>query len=165
MYCPSCGKTTSVEQKFCRFCGLSLEKVAQSLAEQLPAAELNKHLQERQRLVERLLVTLVGGGSAILVISIVWAIIDKVILGKGHVLGGLIFIAFILGLVTFVLLALYRDSLVDASGKHRLSQLTLPQSEPRAGLLPESYIEPIPSMTEHTTELLVAGKKRSVSES
>ena len=47
MYCPSCGQATSTEQKFCRSCGLSLEKVAESVAEQRPATELSKHLKDR----------------------------------------------------------------------------------------------------------------------
>ena len=42
MFCPHCGKENSIEQRFCRSCGLSLEKTAQSLAEQRPGLELNK---------------------------------------------------------------------------------------------------------------------------
>ena len=30
MYCPNCGKTNSPEQRFCRSCGLGLEKIVQS---------------------------------------------------------------------------------------------------------------------------------------
>lgn len=32
MYCPSCGKENSVEQRFCRSCGLSLLPIFQALA-------------------------------------------------------------------------------------------------------------------------------------
>lgn len=36
MHCPNCGTETSAGQKFCRACGLSLERIAQLLAELLP---------------------------------------------------------------------------------------------------------------------------------
>ena len=165
MYCPNCGQATSTEQKFCRSCGLSLEKAAQSLVEQLPAVELNTHLRERQRRVERLLYTLGGSAAVILVVSLFWTIINEIIIGKGHVLGGLIFLAFILGFIVFALLMLYRESLLKASSKRLSAQPTLPEAEHTARLLSESHIEPISSVTERTTELLVAEKKSEASES
>jgi hypothetical protein len=70
MYCPNCGQATSIEQKFCRSCGLSLEKAAQSVVEQLPAVELNKHLRERQRRVELLLYSLGGSAAVIFFVSL-----------------------------------------------------------------------------------------------
>jgi hypothetical protein len=165
MYCPNCGQATSIEQKFCRSCGLSVEKAAQSLVEQLPAVELNKHLRERQRRVELLLYTLGGSAAVIFFVSLFWTVINEIIIGKGHVLGGLIFLAFILGFVVFALLMLYRESLLKASSKRFSAQPTLSQADHTARLLPESYIEPIPSVTERTTELLVAEKKKETSQS
>ncbi len=162
MYCPNCGLATSTEQKFCRSCGLSLEKAALSLVEQLPAVELNTHVRERQRRVERLLYMLGGSAAVIFVVSLFWTVINEIIIGKGHVLGGLIFLALILGFIVFALLMLYRDSLLKASSK-RPTQPTLPQGENTARLLPESHIEPIPSVTERTTELLAAEKKSEAS--
>jgi hypothetical protein len=40
MHCPDCGTRATANQKFCRSCGFSLEKVARLLAEQssLPAS-------------------------------------------------------------------------------------------------------------------------------
>ena len=165
MYCPNCGQATSIEQKFCRSCGLSLEKAAQSLVEQLPAAELNKQLQERQRRVERLLYTLGGTGAAIFVVSLFWTIINEIIIGEIPVLGGMIFLVFILGLIVFALLMLYRGSLLKASSKRGLDQPAPSQVEDTARLLPESYIEPLPSVTERTTDLLVEKKKSEARES
>jgi uncharacterized membrane protein YvbJ len=52
MYCPSSGNKTSATQKFCRSCGLGLEKIAQSLAEQAPT-RLDEDLQKRKRRIER----------------------------------------------------------------------------------------------------------------
>ena len=39
MHCPSCGVSASLDQKFCRGCGLSLDKVPSLLAEQLRGAQ------------------------------------------------------------------------------------------------------------------------------
>ena len=165
MYCPNCGQATSTEQKFCRSCGLSVEKAAQSLVEQLPAVEPNTRLRERQRRVERLLYMLGGSAAVIFVVSLFWTIVKEIIIGKGHVLGGLIFLAFILGFIVFAVLMLYRESLLKASSKRHSAKSTLPQAEHTARLLPESRVEPIPSVTEHTTELLVAEKKSNARES
>ena len=48
MYCPNCGAKTSIDQNFCRACGLGLEKTALSLSEQLPA-KLDQSLQTAKR--------------------------------------------------------------------------------------------------------------------
>src|SRR6185437_2153687 len=52
----NCGNKNADPQNFCRACGLSLEKIAQSLAEQLPTVAI-KGLQERKDKLERLGVT------------------------------------------------------------------------------------------------------------
>jgi uncharacterized membrane protein YvbJ len=51
MYCPNCGTKTSIDQKFCRSCGLSLEKTALSLSEQLPA-KVDQGLQAQKERLE-----------------------------------------------------------------------------------------------------------------
>ena len=136
MYCPSCGKSTSVEQKFCRACGLSLEKIAQSLAEQLPSTQLNDDLEDRKRKVERWLTLLLGSAFGVFVITLIGALIYKVIITKGDYLLG------------FALLALL------------IAQASLTQPE-RTGKLPaEPHFQPVPSVTEPTTELLVERKQQ-----
>lgn len=159
MYCPNCGKTNSRDQKFCRSCGLSLEKALQSLIEQLPAADINENLRERQRKVE-LWATIFGAGAiALLVLAILWAIIYKIIIIKGEMAEGLGFLAFILGLIVFALLMLYRESLVKSS-KRPLPDLASAPSADTARQLPEPSFEPIPSVTEGSTEILTAERKR-----
>jgi hypothetical protein len=39
MYCPNCGKENSVEQRFCRSCGLSLQTISQALTHELSVTE------------------------------------------------------------------------------------------------------------------------------
>src|SRR5829696_109214 len=53
MYCPNCGNKNAEGQNFCRSCGLGLDKIAQSLTEQLPDVAV-KSLQERKERLERL---------------------------------------------------------------------------------------------------------------
>lgn len=161
MYCPNCGKTNSSEQKFCRSCGLSLEKVAQSLAEQLPTTDPDRRLQDRRRKVERWLNVVAGSAISILVVGVLWGIIYKIIIVKGDVLTGLMFLGFIVGLILFALLVLYRESLLKASGQRQSPQPALRQAGDTAKLLSEPRLEPTPSVTEHTTELLMVEKKSS----
>src|SRR5687768_4491209 len=148
MFCPNCGKTNSAEQKFCRACGLSLEKAVQSLVEQLPGLELNKEIQERQRTVDRWLMILGAGGISLFVLAILWAIIYKIIILKGEVFEGSIFAVLILGLVAFAVLGLYRESLAKAAGKKQLADASKLKSVDTNELLTESNFEPVPSVTE-----------------
>ena len=158
MYCPNCGKPNSSEQKFCRSCGLSLQEVVESLAEQLPAIDLDKSLQERKRRVDRWFNITAGTAVSILVGGVLWGIIYELMIVEGEVLGGSIFLAFILALILISSLAVYRTSLEKASTKHKLSQTSLPQVEETARLIPSSDGDPMSSVTEHTTELLTIDK-------
>lgn len=165
MYCPNCGKTNSAEQKFCRSCGLNLEKTVQSIAEQLTAEEIDKHIQDRRRIVDWWINIIAGSAISVLVVSVLWGIIYEIIIVKGEVLGGSIFLGFVLALILFALLVIYRESLLKASGKGSLAQQKRSQAEDTAKLLPESSAESMPSITERTTDLLMAEKKGEGGES
>lgn len=158
MYCPNCGRTNSAEQRFCRSCGLSLEKIVESIAEQLTAHELDEHLRDRQRKVDRLLNITAGTVISIVVGAVLWGIIYEIIIVKGELLGGSLFLAFVVGLILVALLAVYRESLVKASTKRSRLEQGTPKAETTAELLPESSAKSIPSITEHTTELLAVEK-------
>ena len=159
MFCPHCGKVNSAQQKFCRSCGLSLEKVAPLVAEQLLDRESNKHLKDRQRKIERLLSTLLGSMLAIFTGAVLYAVIFKIIIAKGEVLEGLVFLVLFLAAVTALLLVVYRESLLEALTKRQLAETTLPLTEQTGKLLPESDLEPVPSVTEGTTKRLFVEKK------
>ena len=161
MYCPNCGKPNSSEQRFCRSCGLSLEKVVESLVEQLPSIDLET-LQDRKRRVDRWLKIIGGTAISIVVGSILWGIIYEIIIVKGEVLGGTIFLAVIVGLILVALLAVYRNSLEKASTKRKLSQSSQPPAEETARLLPGAPDALMSSVTERTTELLTIDRKEDM---
>lgn len=159
MYCPNCGKTNSEEQKFCRSCGLRLEQVVQSLVEQLTAPDADRSLVEKQRNLDRWINVVAGTTVSILVGAVIWGIIYAVIIVKGAVITGSIFLAFILGLVLFAVLMLYRESLTKRSSKQPSG--ATPLATDTAKLLSEPKLEPVSSVVERTTELLTIGKKVS----
>jgi hypothetical protein len=158
MFCPQCGKTNSAEGTFCRSCGLSLDKVKQSLAEQLPEAELDKHLQHRKTQVERILTVVLGSAFTVAVLGMLWALIYKMIIVKGEVLKGSFLLGLFVAAVTALLMVIYRESLQESITRRRMSQLSLPERETTAKL-PEPSCEPLGSVTERTTELLFAEDK------
>ena len=80
------------------------------------------------------------------------------IVDKGQILGGILAIALILGAAIALVLAFYRQVLIDAAEKPRRPAPESPLPEAKTHRLTESTFEPIPSITESTTELLVKKK-------
>jgi hypothetical protein len=158
MHCPNCGKQTSTEQKFCRACGLSLDEFARLLTEQVP--EARARLLERQQRVERWLGRVSGAFVAMFVFAIIVAVIWGVIIAKGQILGGLLLLTFIIGAVASLSLVYYNESLKEKLGQPVAPDPALPESAPTGKLLSESRFEPVPSVTERTTELLVTEERR-----
>lgn len=162
MFCPNCGAKTSVEQKFCRACGLGLEKIALSLTEQLPSQPDENLLSQKERF-ERLGMILLSVFGLGLLSLILYGIVYKLMLTQGKWFGGLILLGFIImaacGLLSTVLFAKAKE-VEEAAGKRRLQQKDpAVTATPTKELLPEGNFEPVPSVTDRTTELLYAEKK------
>ena len=157
MYCPNCGTKTSIDQNFCRACGLSLEKTALSLSEQLPA-KVDRSVREQKERLEKFgmaLLSLFG----VCVITLLLFLLGRSLLSKGlpgilGMLGALIVI--ISGLGSVILFARAKD-LEEKSSKRRSQNLSS-GSETTKELLSEGHFEPVPTVTEHTTELLPLDK-------
>ncbi len=79
MHCPNCGTKASGDQKFCRSCGLRLDKLSQLLAEQIATTEPS--FLDKQRQIERWRYGATVVAIATAVIAVLWTVIDKVILG------------------------------------------------------------------------------------
>ncbi|HLM54599.1 MAG TPA: hypothetical protein VK422_00625, partial [Pyrinomonadaceae bacterium] len=130
MHCPDCGIMTSPEHRFCRACGLSLEPFARLLAEHLPAgteggaeAETLARLMARQRTVERWLGVALAVFLGAVAVGIFYGIIVKIIIGKGQLLAGLIFLGVILFGIASVGLVAARESLKEKLEKGRPKEL------------------------------------------
>jgi zinc-ribbon domain len=171
MFCPNCGTKTEAGQKYCRACGLSVEKLAGLISEQLPAGALEgstpeevAQLLRRKRGVERLLVGIGLTGATVFVLAIIWALVFKIIIEKGEWLQGGIFLGFILAGVVALALVFYRESVMNSLAARGVSDEAAKKLEGATAtskLLPETSFEPIPTVTEHTTELLAAERKGS----
>ena len=159
MYCPNCATVISTEQKYCRSCGLGLEKIAQSLVEQLPT-KFNESLQQRKERIERWGVAALSVfGLGILGITLFHIV--KVFL-EGRLLAGLGYLALIImlacGLLSVILCAKAKEVGEYKTQKRPASPEVLPNTNTTANLLPPEHVEPSLSVTDATTELLYARK-------
>ena len=164
MHCPSCGAEAQLTQKFCRSCGLGLEKVPQLVAEQLSGSEdiltgeAAEKLHQRQRKIEQLLAKAGIGFIAFVGVSFLTGLIYLMVAGSLPLVPGILLLILLLGGMVAGSLAVYSENL-----KKKLSAVNLPKSGP----LPErefeprldAYHKPFVSVTERTTNLLEKGDK------
>lgn len=163
MYCPNCGNKNSEGQNFCRSCGLGLEKIAQSLTEQLPTVAV-KSLQERQERLERIGVASLSVFGLSLVGFLLYNIFMKLMPTQGPLIAVLAVLAATIfigcGLASVILFA-KANELKEAAGKRQID----PASESAAtGKLLEPHQEPAFSIADRTTSLLPVDAKKHTSE-
>lgn len=159
MHCPRCGTNATIGQQFCRSCGLSLEKVAELLGAEPP--EPSSLIDERARLRERARKFEQWGGIAglvtfglILLLMIIVVFSQMITKGRALVIPGLLFILLAIGAAVMGLFQTYSKSLKEKLANPplpRASDLTRSDETPKL----EVYREPVPTITERTTELLV----------
>jgi zinc-ribbon domain len=158
MYCPNCGTKTSLEQNFCRACGFSLEKTALSLSEQLPA-KVDQSLQAQKERLEKYGVAALSVFGLGFLGFVLYLIIQKIMV-KGDLLtvfGMLGFLIMVVcGLVSVFLFAKAKD-VSEKSGKRQKQNLA--GDNQTKELLSEGHFEPVPTVTERTTELLTVDKR------
>ena len=156
MYCPNCGNKNGDGQNFCRSCGLSLEKIAQSLSEQLPTIAV-RGLQERKDKLERLGLTSLGIFGLGIVGFLLYNIFVRLLPTNGALIAILAVLAAIVfigsGLASVILFAKAKE-LKEAAAKR---QIELP-TEPTGKLL-ESREQPSFSVADRTTNLLPVDQK------
>ena len=158
MYCPNCGTKTATDQNFCRACGLGLEKIALSLNEQLPA-RVDQSLQARKDRLEKMGVAALSVFGLGVLGFLLYSIGYKLMMTQGNVIAGLAVIGFIImvacGLTSVILFARAKE--LGEQATKRLSKGTETTKE----LLTEGHFEPVPTVTERTTELLVVEKRET----
>lgn len=168
MHCPNCGTRVSPEQKFCRACGLELEKIALAVAEQLRAQpdaaahdDTVAEIQARKRKIEKWLGMATVMFIAALVVSIMAAAVFGLIIGRGEILKGIILLLTMMVGASALFLVVYRESLNEKlTGASSQQKRPLPPSVDTGKLLTNEPIEPVPSVTERTTDLLRVERRR-----
>ena len=162
MFCPNCGTKTSSDLKFCRSCGLALEKTVQSLAEQLPS-ELDRNLESEKDRLQRLGVAALGVFFAGILGFLLYSIIYKTMFLQGRTWEGVALLVFVVigacGLLSVYLFAKANDA-ADVANKRRIQASELPERQTTGKLLTDVPLEPVPSVTERTTALLTVEKKK-----
>ena len=153
MYCPNCGTTISFEQSYCRACGLGLEKIAESLAEQRPT-EFQESVKQRKERMERwgvAALSIFGGG---LLIIPLYHIVKMMIEGRVWAAVGYLALLLLLccGLLSAILFAMAKEVGEGKTKPATVSSDAIPAST--AKLLPPESVSSMPSVTESTTELL-----------
>ena len=168
MYCPNCGNKNSADQKFCRSCGLGLEKIAESLTDQLPT-KFAESLRERKERLERLGVAALSVFGVGVLSFILYSVFNKLMLTQGKVLAGFAILALAIvlgcGLLSVILFA-KANEVKEAAAKRQIKEPTaMNPSEGTTELLPEAHPQPRFSVAERTTDLLSIEKKSNAKES
>ncbi len=159
MFCPNCGKETN-EQKFCRDCGLKVEKIFNVLVKEIQEREKTS-VQKRDDLFRKL-----GFISLSLLFGLCFSFVFYLAVYYKFLIFGKETIGAI-GLTAMVclgLLSLFFFNLPKLLERKELSAEFSKNSEieePRITekLLSEGMFEPIQSVTENSTELLFVENK------
>lgn len=156
MFCPNCGVEDQVDQNYCRSCGLKLDAVSQVVADQFPSAEYAA-LHRRKRLLERLGIAALSIAGLIGLMSLIFAAaLYKLVLFGPEVL----FLASAVALMIFILLAAvligYSKLFLRLEKADLQTALLheLPPIHTTGKLIEDRPFEPVPSVTENTTDLL-----------
>jgi hypothetical protein len=153
MHCPNCGTEASSGQKFCRACGLSLERFAQLLVELLPNGEDENVARARRRLRQLEKAVKIAGWTAGSALGILFAFLGALII-QSHIGGGIFLLLFGVGIIAAMLFISYESSLKKKISERPPSQSTPLSAETTNKLQSEDQPLIAMSVTEQTTAQL-----------
>jgi len=163
MFCPNCGANNTTEQNFCRSCGLNLEDTAKSLLMQIPSAE-SANLLKYERNVERFGNFALGGLGVALAGGVgfgIWHLVTKFIVTGTNIYMAVLLCTFILFAFLSLIFVILNESLKEKKAKPKFaeSERELENKKVTAKLLEDKPFEPVPSVVENSTELLLVENK------
>ena len=158
MYCPNCGNKNSREQKFCRSCGLGLEKIAQSLTEQIPTT-VERSLAERKERLERFGVAALCVFGLPVLGYLLYSAFTKLMVSQGPFLAALILLGAVVvvgcGLLSAILFA-KANELKETPAPRDLEEPAIRET----GKLLDAHHAPAFGITDRTTDLLTVERAR-----
>jgi hypothetical protein len=162
MFCPNCGGKSGTGQNFCRTCGLKLDSITHAVAEQRPSKEYAE-LQRRKERFEKLGLVSISI-SALIGIALLFskAVYYKLILFGPEVLfwsafGALIFFGLLSVFFFNYPTVVMNFDKVNPRLEPEAEELENPTTQK---LIEDRPFEPVPSVTEGTTELLTQPASR-----
>ena len=157
MFCPNCAAQNDTAQHFCRACGLKLDAIAEDLAAQRPSEEFAKLLARKRRFEMLGIFSISTAG----IIGISMLIAGAFYYKMQWIGPELLFRSASIALVLFALASVFffnYPKLVMKFDKlnPRLPNVPKKDVEPvtTRKLIEDRPFEPVPSVTEHSTELL-----------
>lgn len=157
MLCPNCGKSSKLDQKFCRACGMNLAPVSKALAEHLSADVSRESAKERDRRIARRLLQRMGLGGIVLFIGFFsYAISRRLLHNDLAELGsGLILLAGTFLMMWAIFSALWTG--LNAGGEG--GSIERIESRPAAITTPTGLAEAPASVTEQTTKIMAPDRQ------
>ncbi len=120
MQCPKCGILIPADQQFCRACGVSLPEFTERLAEKTSTEQYDRRIHRRKTEKWRLRLWTCAG--AVFYLALYWIIISEIVIRKGHVVRGILFLVAITAISFGGLLILYKAALGKRSKHHKKDQ-------------------------------------------
>ena len=163
MHCPSCGTDTTLDQRFCRSCGMGLETVSKLVAEHSSPEmlKLEKSLSKKSN-QQRMYNSLKWGMISLILGMAALTVVKTFTLDKTFNLFGALLLFLAMGLMCYGALSTIRES---PPGPRKFPPLggtgELPEAEDTRELPPARVPVPVASITERTTQLIAADDKRS----
>lgn len=157
MHCPSCGAETTIEQKFCRTCGMDLETVSQLVTAHASPETLKREKSLTKRAIQRRMYQSFKWAMIIFILGMAsLATVKTLGFAKVYNLGPLFLVFLGMGLMLFGALSPMRDRYALQARKvlHPPRTGELHEAEATKALASARVPVSIPSITERTTQLI-----------